>query len=110
MNSRRSAIAVLACVLGTAAFASSEAWARDPVKEMPAEQPAVVVPRDPSPPNYPEFDSRNQVSPAESSGAVAAPSDQTGLEVVQAGASALGGAGVACGVMWLYRRRNRLAN
>ena len=108
MNSRRSAVAVFALVLGAAAVASSDAWARDPVTEEPA--PAVVVPADPNPPNYPEYDSPYQVSPVESSGTVAASSDVAGFEVVQAGASALGGAGIACGVMWLYRRRNRLAN
>jgi hypothetical protein len=107
MNSRHSAVVVLTLALGAGAFASSEAWARDPVKE---EQPVSVVPRDPSPPNYPEFDPRYQVSPVEHSGTTASSSDDTGLEVVQAGASALGGAGVACGVMLLYRRRNRLAN
>ena len=107
MKSRHSAVAVLVLALGAGAFASSEAWARDPVKEEP---PAVVVRHDPSPPNYPEFDPRYRVSPVESAGTVAASSDGTGLEVVQAGASALGGAGVACGVMWLYRRRNRLAS
>jgi hypothetical protein len=107
MKSRHSAVVVLAVALGAGAVASSEAWARDPVMEEP---PAVVVPRDPGPPNYPEFDPRYGVSPVESTATVAASSDGTGLEVVQAGASALGGAGVACGVMWLYRRRNRLAS
>lgn len=33
------------------------------------------------------------------------PSDDTRVEVLQAGASALGGAGLAFGGMWLYRRR-----
>lgn len=108
MDSRRSAVAVFALVVGAAAVTSSEAWARDPVKEEPP--PAVVVPRDPEPPNYPAYDSSYPVSPAESSGTVAASSGESGPEVVQAGASALGGAGVACGVMWLYRRRNRLAH
>ena len=107
MNSRHSAVVVLALALGAGAFASSEAWARDPVKE---EQPASVVPRDPSPPNHPEVDPPHRVSPVESTGTIAASSNDTRLEVVQAGASALGGAGVACGVMWLYRRRNRLAD
>ena len=107
MNSKHSVVAVLALAVGAGAFASSEAWARDPVKE---EQPAYVVPRDPGPPNYPDFDPPDQVSPVESTGTIAASSHDTGPEVVQAGASALGGAGVACGVMWLYRRRNRLAS
>jgi hypothetical protein len=108
MNSRRSAIAMFALVVGATAVATSDAWARDPVLEEPA--PAVVVPVDPGPPNYPQYDSPAPVSPVESSGTVAASSDMAGLDVAQAGASALGGAGVACGVMWLYRRRNRLAS
>jgi hypothetical protein len=108
MNSTRSAIAVLALAVGGAAFASGEAWARDPVKEEPP--PAAVAPGDPGPPSYPAYDSPAQQSSAQSSGTVAASSYQTGPEIVQAGASALGGAGVACGVMWLYRRRHRLAN
>ncbi|WP_165554093.1 hypothetical protein [Kribbella capetownensis] len=32
-------------------------------------------------------------------------SDDSGAEAVQAGASALAGAGLAFGGMWLYRRR-----
>lgn len=108
MNSTRSAIAVLALASGAAAFASSQAWARDPVREEPP--PAAVAPGDPDPANYPADNSSDPVSPVESSGTVAAPSDGTGLAVVQDGASALGGAGVAFGVMWLYRRRQRLAS
>jgi hypothetical protein len=108
MKTRRSAVAVLALALGAAVFASSEASARDPDKEIPV-RPEVVV-HDPGPPNYPSYDPRYRVSPVESQGTGAGSSDDTGVEVVRAGASALGGAGVACGVMWLYRRRGRLAN
>jgi hypothetical protein len=103
MNATRSALAVLALALGTAVFASSEASARDPDKEMPVRPEVVSL--DPAPPNYPAYDARYEVTPVGSSGSA----DDTRVEVVQAGASALGGAGVACGVMWLYRRRGRLA-
>src|SRR5262245_33999107 len=96
MNSKRSAVAALALVIGATALASSEAWARDPDKEIPVE-PAVLL-HDPGPVSAP---THQVVIPAEPS--------RTGMEAAQAGASALGGAGVACGVMWLYRRRGRLA-
>jgi hypothetical protein len=104
MNATRSVLAVLALALGTAVFASSEASARDPDKEIPVR--LEVVTHDPGSPSSPAFDPRYEVSPVGSSGS----SDDTRVEVVQAGASALGGAGVACGVMWLYRRRGRLAS
>jgi len=95
MTSKCSAVAALALAIGATGLASSEAWARDPDKEIPVE-PAVVL-HDPSPASGPT----HQVIPAEPS--------RTRMEAAQAGASALGGAGVACGVMWLYRRRGRLA-
>jgi len=108
MNRTRSAIAVLALASGAAAFASSQAWARDPVTEEPP--PAAVAPGDPDPAKYPADNSSDPASSVESSGTVAASSGGTGPTIVQDGASALGGAGVAFGVMWLYRRRQRLAN
>jgi hypothetical protein len=37
------------------------------------------------------------------------PSDDNKAEALQAGASALGGAGLAFGGIWLYRRRHALA-
>lgn len=84
MHTTRSVVAVLALASGTVALASGEAFARDPDKEIPVERPAAVVSHAPS-------------------------TDDTRVEVVQSGASALGGAGVACGVIWLYRRRDRVA-
>jgi hypothetical protein len=104
MNSKRSAVAALAIAIGATTLASTEAWARDPDKEIPVE-PAVVL-RDPSPPNYAAYDPSYRVIPAETAGTA----DHSRVEVVQAGGSALGGAAVACGVMWLYRRRGRLAS
>ena len=96
MNSKRSAAAAFALAIGVTALASSEAWARDPDKEIPVE-PAVVL-HDPSPAYDP--------TPAKASGTA----DHSRVEAVQAGASALGGAGVACAAMWLYRRRSQLTS
>jgi hypothetical protein len=96
MNSKRSAVAALALAIGATALASSEAWARDPDKEIPVE-PAVVL-HDPGPGHDP--------TPANTS----ATEDHSRIAAVQAGASALGGAGVACGAMWLYRRRSQLTS
>jgi hypothetical protein len=70
---------------------------RDPDREIPLERPAAVAP---GPPNYPEYALPNPAGP---------PADHVGMRVVQNGASALGGAGGACGAIWLYRRRTRLA-
>ncbi len=96
MNSKRSALAALALAIGATTLASSEAWARDPDKEIPVE-PAVVL-HNPSPASDP--------TPAQTAGTT----DHTRIAAVQAGASALGGAGVACGAMWLYRRRSQLTS
>jgi hypothetical protein len=94
MNSKRSAVAALALAIGATALATSEAWARDPDKEIPVE-PAVVL-HDPGTAHDP---TAANTSAAE---------DHSRTEAVQAGAAALGGAGVACGAMWLYRRRSQL--
>lgn len=94
MNSKRSAAAAFALAIGVTALASSEAWARDPDKEIPVE-PAVVL-HDPSRASDP--------TPAQTAGTT----DHARIEAVQAGVSALGGAGIACGATWLYRRRSQL--
>jgi hypothetical protein len=67
---------------------------------------AAVVPHDPEAPNGPQYDPRYEVNRTQASGAAAGTADDAGVEVVQASASALAGAGIACGVMWLYRRRH----
>jgi hypothetical protein len=54
--------------------------------------------------NYPNYDPRYEVPRVQA--AVSSASDGTGVEVVQAGASAVGGAVVAFGAMWVYRRRH----
>jgi hypothetical protein len=58
--------------------------------------------------NYPNYDPKYQVAPVKAAVGQSL-SDDNGVEVLQAGASALGGAGVAFGAMWLYRRRHVLA-
>lgn len=59
--------------------------------------------------NYPNYDPAYEV-PAVKTVAAQSLSDDNGAEVLQAGASALGGAAVAFGGMWLYRRRHALAS
>lgn len=84
----RSTLAVLALATGATVLAGSDAWARDPDKETPVrfETVAGAVPTSPT-----------SIAPSR------------GLDVAQAGASALGGAAIAGGVMWLHRRRPRLS-
>ena len=82
MNRRNSAIAVSALALGAAAFIATEASAQQP----------------------PEPRSGDSTAPASVTKRVEVPVDDAGVEAVQAGASALGGAGLALGGLWLYRR------
>lgn len=88
MNRTRSIVAVVSVALGAAGLAATEASAQLPDNS----GPAVVTPYDPAPPPIVEV----QV-------------DDTVAEVVQVGAAGLGGAGVALGGLWLYRRREVLA-
>lgn len=55
--------------------------------------------------NYPNYDPKYEVPTAQAA-SVTRVSDDNGVEVLQAGASALGGAAVAMGAMWFYRRRH----
>ena len=57
---------------------------------------------------YPNYDPKYEVTPVQAVTG-ASTSDDNAAEALQASASALGGAGVAFGVMWLYRRRHVLA-
>jgi hypothetical protein len=54
--------------------------------------------------NYPNYDARYEVLPEQAT-IVEGTVDNSRTEELQAGASALGGAGAAFGGMWLYRRR-----
>ncbi|TCC42902.1 hypothetical protein E0H75_38495 [Kribbella capetownensis] len=58
--------------------------------------------------NYPNYDPAYEV-PAVKTVSAQSLSDDNGVEALQAGVSALGGAAVAFGGMWLYRRRHALA-
>ncbi|TDO54654.1 hypothetical protein EV643_101444 [Kribbella sp. VKM Ac-2527] len=105
MKHRRSVIAVPALTLIVFAIGAADASARVP--EEPAETSA-VVPHDPHVReyNYPEY----KLSPAEypEPATVTVAVDDTAVEALQAGASAVGGAGLVLGTLWLYRRRHPL--
>jgi hypothetical protein len=55
--------------------------------------------------NYPNYDPRYEV-PRVQAGIASSASADTVTEAVQAGASAVCGAGIAIGAMWVYRRRH----
>ena len=59
--------------------------------------------------NYPNYDPKFEVARVETAATSTGTSDDNGVEALQSGASALGGAAVAFGSLWLYQRR-RLAN
>lgn len=86
MNHRGSIIAVAALAAGVATFTTTEASAKVPAEDSSPQ--AAVVPHDPQP-----------------TWTVEVPVDDNMAEGLQAGASALGGAGIALSGLWLYRRR-----
>jgi hypothetical protein len=100
MNHRGSVLAAVALTVGVATLGAVDASA-----ELPAEHSGGngVVPHDPPASTY-TFP-QDEVAAMEGA-AVGTSSDDNGVEVLQAGASALGGAGVAIAGMWLYRRRH----
>jgi hypothetical protein len=104
----RSGVAVAAPAAGVVMLPAVEASAKVPDDE--GSRPAAVAPYDPAPPNFPEYDPRYELSRSTTSGSNAGSTDDAGVEALQTGASALAGAGVACGVMWLYRRRHAPAS
>jgi hypothetical protein len=121
MNRRCSALALSAFAMGAVALSATEASARlkDPDSQSTAAPTSAYdwpdegsgypgfADKD-SEYNYPNYDPKYEVAPVE--GAVADSShDDNGDGALQAGASALGGAGLAFGGMWLYRRRHVLA-
>ncbi|TCO47212.1 hypothetical protein EV646_106452 [Kribbella antiqua] len=124
MNRKWSALALSAVAMGAVAVSATEASAGP---KDPAGSSGVVLVDPPNWPdegsgypgsgtatpeyNYPNYDPKYEVArvaPAPSA-SVASSSDDTAATVLQAGASALGGAGVAFGAMWLFRRHHRLA-
>lgn len=54
--------------------------------------------------NHPNYDPRYEV-PRGQIATVSGASNDTGVEIAQTGVSAAGGAVIAVGAMWLYRRR-----
>ena len=58
--------------------------------------------------NYPNFDPKFELAPTKAAPVTTtakSSSDGNGVEFLQSGASALGGAAVALSAVWLYRRR-----
>ncbi len=100
MNHRRSIIAVPALAAAVFTLTATEATARVIPEDTAA--PRSTVPHDPGPPNYPNYEPAYEVPAATVS--ITTPDDNR-AEGVQAGAAAIGGAGLALAGMWLYRRR-----
>ncbi|TCC44905.1 hypothetical protein E0H75_30730 [Kribbella capetownensis] len=89
MNHTRTAISVAALAVSATALGASTAAANHPAENGTVS--GALIPHDPPSPKTVEI-------------AV----DDTTSEAVQAGASALGGAGIALGAVLLYRRRQVL--
>jgi hypothetical protein len=123
MNRRYSALALSAFALGAVVLTATEASAM--TEDSGAGSRSQAVPN-PSPDwpdegagypgsetrnseyNYPNHDPKYEVTPVQAATGQST-SDDNAAEALQASASALGGAGVAFGGMWLYRRRHVLA-
>jgi hypothetical protein len=86
MNHARTALAVSALALSAAALGATNAAATHPAEN--GTLPVTLAPHDPPPTT-----------------AIAVPVDDTTSETLQAGASALSGASIALGAVWIYRRR-----
>jgi hypothetical protein len=121
MNRRYSALALSALAMGAVALSATEASAmlKDPARgsgsataetyEWPDEGTGYPGSETKSPEyNYPSYDPKYEMAPVKAATGQSL-SDDNGVEALRAGASALGGAGVAFGSMWLYRRRHALA-
>jgi hypothetical protein len=112
MNRSSIIVSVPAIVVGVMALGASISSAVEVDPEngtrggvsSPATSP---TPQADHPYNYPEY-ALDPVVPAANSRARIEVDDQ-GAEALQAGASALGGAGIAFVGMWLYRRRHPVA-
>ena len=123
MNRKYSALALSAFAMGAVALTATEASAMtsdsgsgymsqgvpNPSSDWPDEGTGYPATGSTSPEyNYPNYDPKYEVAPVKAA-TVQSRSDDNGAEALQASASALGGAGVAFGGMWLYRRRHVLA-
>jgi len=105
MNRMYSAIAASALALGAGAFTATEASAlvRDP--QPGSGSGPTTTGMDCYYPPHPSCGTAPEVTPVVPSQPAASLSDDSRAEALQAGASALAGAGLAFGGMWLYRRR-----
>lgn len=97
MKRRYSSLALSLLALGGVALTATEASAM--MKDPDRGSTRCTYPEDPA----------CNVPPLETVAATSTP-PSTEFEGAQLGASALGGAGVAFGCMWLYRRRHPLAD
>jgi hypothetical protein len=91
MNRKCSALAVAALAVSAIGFSTSNAAAKVPDDETNA-HPGAVVPYDPP-------------APTTTTTTIRVPVDDELAEGLQSSASALGGAGLALGGLWFYRRR-----
>ena len=108
MNHARRAIAVSALALSAATLGATTAAATHPAEN------GTLLPPPPAPDchwaYHPGCDEIPVPEPAVEAALAPAPSDDNRAETMQAGASALGGAGVALTGMWIYRRRQAANN
>jgi hypothetical protein len=125
MKRKYSALALSAVALGAVALTTTEssAMGKDPGSEPASQSAPLTTPgwpdegtgfpgSDSKTPEYiyPNYDPKYEVAQAPVQAATSqSRSDDNGVEALQAGASALGGAAVAFGGMWLLRRRHVLA-
>jgi hypothetical protein len=113
-----SALALSAVAMGAVVLTATEASATyqdpqprvtsQPVPDWPDEGSGYPGSQDTPEYNYPKFDRKYEVTPTQAAPAKATAqsrSDGNGVEFLQSGASALGGAAIALSGVWLYRRR-----
>jgi hypothetical protein len=104
MNRTHATLAASVLALSAVGLTATQASARVP-DDVPPD--TTVAPHDPSASeyNYPNYAPQYEVPRGETT-TLGNGSDDNAVEVLQAGASALGGAALALGGMWLYRRRH----
>jgi hypothetical protein len=115
MNQRYAVLAVSALAMGAVALGAphASAEANDPSYTVTSPEPtwpdegANYPGFEMKPPeyNYPRYELGGSVAPSPSINRSQVSVDDNGAEAVQALASAVGGAGLALGGSWLYRRR-----
>ncbi len=121
MNRKYSALALSAIAMGALALSTTEASAKtDPepggtspsvpamTSQWPDESSGYPGAGSKAPEyNYPNYDPKYEVpAPVQAAAISHTRSDDNGVEAIQSGASALGGAALAFSGLWLYRRRH----